>query len=120
MPEEKFPVLTADEIAASLDLAEIEYQVPEWKATIKLKAFSLDEKDRIVTECTKKDGQIDGQLLMRLLVVHGIAEPKLTREIVSSKSFSVVERIAGEVMKLNGMMKEKGPSADTVADVTFR
>jgi len=116
----KFPVLTADQIAAALDLAEIEYDVPEWQACIKLKAFSLDEKDKIVAACTGKDGTIDGKRLIRLLVVHGVAEPTLTPEIVSSKSYSVIERIAAEVMSLNGMMKDKGASVNTTADVTFR
>lgn len=114
-----FPVLSAEQIAASIDLAEIDYDVPEWKACVKLRAFSLDEKDKIVAACTEKDGKIDGPKLIRLLVAHGVVEPKLSAEIVSAKSYTVIERIAGEVMKLNGMMKEKGPSADTVADVTF-
>lgn len=115
----KFPVLSADEIAASLDLAEIAYDVPEWKSSVKLKAFTLDERDRVLSEATKPDGGIDGQKLVRLMVVNGVAEPKLSMELVSKKSFTVIDRIAQEVMKLNGMLKEKGPSAATVADVTF-
>lgn len=121
MASGKFPVLTAEQIAAAFDLAEIEYDVPEWKSCIKLKAFSLDEKDQILSACTEKEGAIDGKKLIRLLVAHGVAEPKLTQEIIASKSFSVIERIATEIMILNGMMPEKkGASAATVADVTFR
>lgn len=120
MASGKFPVLTAEQIAAALDLAEIEYDVPEWQACLKLKAFSLDERDKMLSACTEKDGKVDGQKLIRLLVVHGVAEPKLTLDIVSSKSFSVIERIATEIMALNGMAKDKGASAATVADVTFR
>lgn len=116
----ELPMLTAEQIAASLDLAEIDYNVPEWNARIKLRAFSIDERDQVVAACTEKDGTIDPKKLIRLLVVHGVAEPKLTVEIVSKKSFGVIERIAQEVMNLNGMMKEKGPTAATVADVTFR
>lgn len=115
----KFPVLSAEQIAAALDLAEIEYEVPEWGATVRLKAFTIDQRDLVLSQCTEKDNQIDAKKLIRLLVVHGIAEPKLDMEIVSKKSFAVIERIAQEVMKLNGMSKEKGPSAATVADVTF-
>lgn len=116
----KLPVLSAEQIAAALDLAEVEYEVPEWGATVKLKAFTIDQRDQVLSACTEKDNTIDAKKLIRLLVVHGIAEPKLTLDIIASKSFAVVERIAQEVMKLNGMSKEKGPSAATVADVTFR
>jgi uncharacterized protein YrrD len=116
----KYPVLTADQIAAALDLAEIEMDIHEWESSVKLKAFSIDEKDRVLAACTEKDGTIDAKKLLRLLVVHGVKEPQLTMDIVSQKSFVVIERIATEVMKLNGMQTGKGPSAATVADVTFR
>jgi hypothetical protein len=116
---ERFPVLSAEQIAAALDLAETEYEVPEWKATIKLKAFTLADRDSVLSAATEKDGKVDGQKLVRLLVVHGVAEPKLSQEIVASKSFAVIERIAQEVMKLNGMIKDKGAAPETVAAVTF-
>src|SRR5690348_7689176 len=87
----KFTVLSAEQIASALDLAEVEI-----------------------------DTKIDPRKLIRLLVVHGMVEPKLTLEIVSAKSYHVIERIAQEVMKLNGMQTEKGASPATVADVTFR
>ena len=115
----KLPVLSAEQIAAALDLAEIEYEVPEWGTSVKLKAFTIDQRDQVLAACTEKDNAIDAKKLIRLLVVHGIAEPKLTLDIVAGKSFAVVERIAQEVMRLNGMSKEKGASAATVADVTF-
>ena len=115
----KLPVLSAEQIAAALDLTELDYDVPEWGTAVKLKAFTIDQRDQILSACTEKDNTIDAKKLIRLLVVHGIAQPKLTLEIISNKSFAVVERIAQEVMKINGMSKEKGPSAATVADVTF-
>lgn len=116
----KLPVLSADQIAAALDLAEIDYDVPEWNGSVKLKAFTIDDRDKVLSACTEKDGQIDAKKLIRLLVVHGMIEPKLTLDVIATKSFAVVERIAQEVMKLNGMSQGKGPSAATVADATFR
>ncbi len=116
----KFPVLSAEQIAAALDLAEVEMDIPEWKASVKLKAFTIDQRDQVLSACTEKDSKtIDAKKLIRLLVVHGMVEPKLTLEIVSAKSYHVIERIAQEVMKLNGMQTEKGASPATVADVTF-
>lgn len=117
----KLPVLSAEQIAAALDLAEIDYEIPEWGTSVKLKAFSIEQRDQIVAAATENDGKLDPKRLIRLLVVHGISEPKLSLDIIAGKSFSVVERIAEEVMKLNGMQKDKGgASAATVADVTFR
>lgn len=116
----KLPFLTAEQIAAVVDLNEVELEVPEWQTSLKLKAFSIDERDRVLAACTEKDNTIDAKKLLRLLVVHGVVEPRLSMDLVAGKSFAVIERIAQEVMKLNGMSKEKGPSAATVADVTFR
>lgn len=116
----QLPVLSAEQIAAALDLAEVYHEVPEWGgACVKLRAFTIDQRDQVLAACTEKDGTIDAKKLIRLLVVHGMVEPKVTLDLIAGKSFAVVERIATEVMKLNGMNKEKGPSAATVADVTF-
>lgn len=113
------PFLSAEDIANVVDLNEVDIDVPEWGTQVKLRAFSIDERDKVLSQCSEKDGTVDAKKLIRLLVVHGVVSPKLTMEIISGKKFSVVERIAQEVMKLNGMQKEKGPSAATVADVTF-
>lgn len=114
------PFLTAEQISQVVDLNEVDMDVPEWKTAIQLRAFSIDQRDQILAACTEKDGTVDAKRLIRLLVVHGVVKPTLTLEIISGKSFAVVERIAQEVMKLNGMQKEKGASPATVADVTFR
>ncbi len=114
------PFLTAEQISHVVDLNEVDLDVPEWGTAIQLRAFSIDQRDQVLAACTEKDGTVDAKKLIRLLVVHGVVKPTLTLDIISGKSFAVVERIAQEVMKLNGMQKEKGASAATVADVTFR
>lgn len=115
----ELPVLSDEQLSAALNLAEIMYDIPEWGAAVKLKAFSLDERDIVLSACTEKDGKIDGKKLIRLLVIHGVVAPKITEELIGKMSFSIVERIAEQIMKLNGMQKEKGASPATVADVTF-
>ena len=114
------PFLSAEQIANVLDLNEVDLDIPEWGTAIQLRAFNIDQRDRILAQCSEKDGIVDAKKLIRLLVVEGVVNPVLTLDIISKKSFTVIERIAQEVMKLNGMQKEKGPSAATVADVTFR
>jgi len=116
----KLPVLSAEQIAAALDIAEVEMDIEEWGGSIKLRAFTLDERDKVLAACTEKDGKVDGPRLIRLLVVHGMVEPKLTPEQVAARSYAVIERIASKVMELNGMQSGKGASPATVADVTFR
>lgn len=114
------PFLTAEQISQVVDLNEVDLDVPEWGTAVQLRAFSIDQRDQVLAACTEKDGTVDAKKLIRLLVVHGVVKPTLTLDIISGKSFAVVERIAQEVMKLNGMQKEKGASPATVADVTFR
>lgn len=115
----KFPMLSAEQIANAFDLKEVEMDVPEWQSSLKLRAFNVDERDKVMAAATEKDDKINRMKLLRLIVVHGVVEPKLTLDIVSNKNFAVIERIAMEIMALNGMQTEKGPSAATVADVTF-
>jgi hypothetical protein len=117
----KLPLLSADDLAKVLDLEERVLDIEKWNASVKIRAFTIDERDKILAQCTEKDGAIpDGKQLIRLLVVHGVVEPRFTMEQVSKMAFIVVERIAKEVMELNGMVKKEGASAATVADVTFR
>jgi hypothetical protein len=116
----KLPMLSVDDLTKVVDLGEITMDVAEWGGSILLRAFTIDERDQVLSECTGKDGKVDGQKLLRGLVVHGVREPKLTHDWIAGRSFAVVERVAKEIMRLNGMESDKGASAATVADVTFR
>jgi len=98
-------VLSASEIATVLDRKEELYDVPEWGGPVLLRALSLSERDEMVKQATV-DGKIDGQRITILLVVSGIAEPKLTEAIIRERSFEVVDRLASKLMQLNGMNKE--------------
>lgn len=116
----KLPVLSAEQLAAALDMKPVELDVPELNGSVKVKAFTLDERDAVLAGCTEKDNKVDAKKLYRLMVVHGVVEPQFTYDIVSKLPFAAVERIARKVMELNGMQPEKGASPATVADVTFR
>jgi hypothetical protein len=54
--------------------------------------------------------------MVRYLCLYGVSEPKLTEEIISTKSWTVIDRIAQAVMRLNGM--DQGAALTTSA--TFR
>lgn len=115
------PVMTAEQIAAALDLREEVIEVPEWKSSLKIRAFAIETRDRVISESMQADGKtMDAPKLIRNLVLYGVSEPMLTLEIISKKNYAVIERIAEAIMVLNGMKKQDGASANTIADVTFR
>jgi hypothetical protein len=112
-------ILTAEDLAQVLDRHEQVLEVPEWGGAIKLKAMSLTQRDEMmakVTDNKRVDGQVDGAKMVRYLCLYGVSEPKLTEEIISTKSWTVIDRIAQAVMRLNGM--DQGAALTTSA--TFR
>jgi hypothetical protein len=116
----KLPVLSVDDLGKVLDLEEKQVDVPQWGASVKIRAFTVEERDAVVSQCSDPGGAIDGRKLVRLLVAHGVVDPKFSLEQVSRMPFVAVDQIANEIMSLNGMTKKEGASAATVADVTFR
>ena len=104
-------VLSAADIAQVIDREEKLFEVPEWGGAIKLKALSLQQRNLLMTACTKADGTVDAQKLVRQLCLFGVSEPALTDEVLEARSFSVVDRIAKAVLELNGMGKDGGLTA---------
>ncbi len=110
------PILTAAQIAQAIDRAEDIIQIPEWGGAIRLKAWGLTERDRVMAMALGADGKIDSMKLIHLLVLYGVVEPQLTEALIQDKSPAVIDRIATEVMRINGMTKEAALSAS----LTFR
>ena len=111
MLREDIKILSTDHIAQVLDRAEAIVEVPEWGGAVKLRAMTLEQRDAIMAQAKGPDGQLDGQRLVRLLVLNGIVEPMLTEAILAERAFGVIDRLANEVMKLNGMVKEAALTA---------
>ena len=109
------PILTLAQIAQAIDRAEDILDIPEWGGGVRLKAWSLEERNLVVA-LSQVDGKVDPQKLITLLVVYGVVEPRLTEQDIKDKSPIVIDRIAMEVMRLNGMKKE----APLTASMTFR
>ena len=116
MLREDVKILSIAEVAEALDRADRVVEVPEWGGAVKLRAMTLEQRDVVIAQAKDDKGAMDGQKLVRLLVINGIVEPMLTEEILKGKAFAVIDRLANEVMQLNGMTKE----ASVVADRTFR
>lgn len=111
----EIPILTTAQIAQALDRAEEVLEIPEWGGAIKLKAWSLDERDRVIALATV-DGKPDPQKIVHLLVIYGVTEPRLTEADIQGKNPQIIDRIANAVMRLNAMTKE----APLTASMTFR
>lgn len=113
------PILRADQLAHVLDRAEEILDIPEWGGAIKLKAWSLEQRDLVLSKATdtgRIDGKIDPVKMVHLLVIYGVAEPQFTEAMIKERSPVVIDRIATAVMKLNGLTKEAALSAS----MTFR
>lgn len=115
----QIPILRSDQIAEALDRAEQTMEIPEWGGAVMLKAWSLEQRDRVMalaSDTGRVDGKLDPAKLVHLLVLYGVVEPPLTEAIIKEKSPTVIDRIATEVMRINGMTKEAALSAS----MTFR
>ena len=119
MLKSEIPILSSAQIASAIDRADDVLEVPEWNGAIKLRAWSLEQRD-LVLSLASDNGRVDGKLdpakFVRLLVVYGVEEPQLTEALIKDKSPAIIDRIAAAVMKLNGMTKE----APLTASMTFR
>lgn len=111
-------VLTLEEISSATDRQEEVFQVPEWGASVIVRPLSLKARDLVISlanEGTGKEVKLNGQKLIRLLVLYGVEQPKLTEAIIEEKAFAVIDRIATHVMKISGM----APEAPLIASRTF-
>lgn len=119
MLKQDIPILTSQQIREVVDCHEKILTVPEWGGAVKLRAWTLEQRDQfvaMVTDNGRPDGTPDAKKFTHCCVLFGVVEPVLTEEILASKSYSVVDRIATEILKLNGMNKEAG----LTASATFR
>lgn len=119
MLKSDIPILRADQIAQAMDRTEEVLDVPEWGGAVKLKAWSLEQRDIVMalaTDTGRIDGKVDGAKFVHLLVVYGVAEPRLTEADIKDRSFPVIDRIAKAVLRINGMTQE----APLTASMTFR
>jgi hypothetical protein len=119
MLKSDIPILSAQQIAEAIDRTESILEIPEWGGAIKLKAWSLEQRDLIMSMASdsgRVDGKIDPAKFVHLLVIYGVQEPPLTEASIKDKAPAIIDRIATEVMRLNGMTKEAALSAS----MTFR
>lgn len=111
-------ILTLEEIGQATDRQEEILDVPEWGAAIVIKGLSVKHRDLVFSlanEGAGKDVKLNGQKLVKLLVLYGVIAPQMTEAVIEDKAFVVIDRIAQRVMVISGMTQE----APLVASRTF-
>ncbi len=121
MLKQDVKILSMEDISAAFDLREQIVECPEWGGAVRIRAWSLEERDRVMAQASPTgkvdENRADPIKLIHLCVVHGVVEPKgLTLEMIRTKSWIVIDRIATAVMELNGLVK----GATLSASMTFR
>ena len=122
-------ILTTEQVMQALDRAVAEVEVPEWTtpemselgqvAYVQLRALSTQQRDdlyRLCSDTGQPGGKLDSLRFMRLVVVYGMVEPKLTEEHLLHRAFGVIDRLATHVMEMSGM----GRNVAASAALTFR
>lgn len=100
--------LSLDEIIRAPDIATKEIEVPEWNGSVIITTFSLARRDQLLKH-SMVNGSVQNDLLVPNIIMHGIVDPIIDESRVAElklKSFRVLERIAREIMALNGMLQE--------------
>jgi hypothetical protein len=96
------------------DAVEEWFPVPEWGFKIKLRSLSKADQIRCRKMATRQ-GRLDDQAFEGLLLLAGIAQPKLGPEHLDrlqSKNVGVVNKIQRRILELSSMMEADSEEAD--------
>lgn len=87
-----------------VDLPERTVEVSEWGFAVKVRGFSLKTQQAIQAESVVDD-KFDSDRHTRLLLIHGIVEPKFTpdqADALAEKSVSALTRVVDALNECNG------------------
>ncbi len=101
------PKLTREQILAAPDLKEEDCPVAEWGGTVRLRALTLAQRNRIL-ELATRNGEVDSTRAECLLFIEGVIEPRFTMadyEALRGKHAGAVERVALRVGALSGISR---------------
>lgn len=107
-------IATLEEILAIDDRPVIDFPVPEWGTTIRLRPLAHGQQYEINQRSTV-DGKLDGGLLDLNLLIEGVVEPKFTAEHIGAlreKSAPAINRIVRKLLSLNRSTAEAVKEAE--------
>jgi hypothetical protein len=94
--------------------------IPEWGVVIEVKALTGKTRAIVMTSSMGKNGKMDFEKMYADMVIYSTYDNETKekifedtdREALSEKSGGVLERIAGKVMQLSGLMPESVDKAE--------
>ena len=104
-------MLTREQILNADDMQHVDVEVPEWGGSVRVRTISGRERQRF-QKMAQVDGETAEDFMEKLIVASACDEagnPLFTVEDVkalSEKSAIPLERVFGEVARLNGLTQE--------------
>lgn len=113
-------ILTADEIWAAKDIEERVVPVPQWGGSVRIRTIDKLTADQITSKATRTDPHtkqqtLDNDMLVALLFVESMVEPKLDLadyENMRKKSAVAVALLQKEILDASGMSAAAVSEAD--------
>lgn len=101
--------LTAEAILGAKDFKEMLVEMPEWGGAVKVRTLSMGARYEISANARDAKGARDNTAMAISTLVHGVVEPKLTREqaqqIVATKPLETVDKVLDAVWRLSGILE---------------
>lgn len=108
-------LLTKDQIKSCEDVKDIEVYVPEWKGTVVVRAFTMDERKsvrdnaKIFNEKTN-EFEIDVDQLDLATFIHGVREPEFGMAdlpwLKKDKNSGAIARVVRVIAEKSGMLPD--------------
>ena len=100
-----------DTILHANDRKPVAVEVPEWDCTVYLRVMSAKEQTGLVAKYRSQDQDASADGMLAELVATSLVDENGNRlfttdadlEILASKSTLVIQRLSGEVLRINGM-----------------
>lgn len=100
-----------DRILSSKDIKSSVVHVEAWDTDLDIRTLTALERSRLISQCTKSDGNIDLEKMYPLLIIAGVYDPESGEKVFTAeditllqdKSAQAIEFVAQEVMRVSGM-----------------
>lgn len=101
-----------DRILSANDIQGNTIHVESWGVELEVRTITAVERSRLVSMCTKEDGNVDMEKMYPLLIIAAVFDPETNDKVFTAddmlllqdKSASAIEFVAQEVMRMSGML----------------
>ncbi len=114
-------IMSLEELLAVPDAGEVTevVPVPAWGGAVRIKAFSLAEQRAMREAARDERGLVDGGRMAVQMLVHGLAEPRVTAEQAEAllrKAVGPLELILQRLLDLSGLNPQGQVSEKAVVE----